>query len=168
MSELLIRKATAEDAENMITYLNMVGGESDNLLHGLSEFRVPVERVRSFIEAMNSSEKSIVLVGVIDGMIVSRAVLETYGNRRIAHRGSLSISVKQEYWHQGIATKMISEVIDFARRADLKVIEPEVLTENENAVSLYKKMGFEIMGTYQKFYCINGDYKDAYYMNLYL
>ena len=30
----IIREAVPEDAENMISYLNQVGGESDNLLHG--------------------------------------------------------------------------------------------------------------------------------------
>ena len=40
-----IREAVPDDAEKMILYLNQVGGESDNLLHGENEFVVPHEGV---------------------------------------------------------------------------------------------------------------------------
>ncbi|MBO7136326.1 MAG: hypothetical protein J6V73_06840 [Spirochaetaceae bacterium] len=42
----IIREAVPEDAEKMISYLNQVGGESDNLLHGENEFTVPIEGVK--------------------------------------------------------------------------------------------------------------------------
>ena len=34
MENIIIREATVDDAEEMISYLNIVGGESDNLMHG--------------------------------------------------------------------------------------------------------------------------------------
>ena len=39
----IIREAVPDDAENMISYLNQVGGESDYLLYGENEFNVPIE-----------------------------------------------------------------------------------------------------------------------------
>ena len=42
----IIREAVPDDAEKMIQYLNQVGGESDNLLHGANEFKVPIEGVK--------------------------------------------------------------------------------------------------------------------------
>ena len=32
----IVREALPDDAERMILYLNQVGGESDNLLHGMN------------------------------------------------------------------------------------------------------------------------------------
>lgn len=36
--QLVLRKPIIEDAESIIEYLNLVGGESDNLLFGKDEF----------------------------------------------------------------------------------------------------------------------------------
>lgn len=38
MQEVIIRKASVEDAAAIIDYLNQVGGESDNLLFGANGF----------------------------------------------------------------------------------------------------------------------------------
>ena len=54
----IIREADSDDAEKMILYLNQVGGESDNLLHGENEFIVPIEGVR---RKLASNMKNIVL-----------------------------------------------------------------------------------------------------------
>ncbi|MEA4960851.1 hypothetical protein [Lutispora sp.] len=46
--KLILRKPKVEDAENMIKYLNLVGGESDNLLFGKDEFRLTVEQEKEY------------------------------------------------------------------------------------------------------------------------
>ncbi len=33
MENIVYREATMDDAEEMISYLNLVGGEADNLMH---------------------------------------------------------------------------------------------------------------------------------------
>ena len=52
----IIREADSDDAEKMILYLNQVGGESDNLLHGENEFIVPVEGVKRKLARSKESE----------------------------------------------------------------------------------------------------------------
>ena len=45
MDNIVFREAEIDDAEEMISYLNIVGGESDNLMHGPDGFKVPIEAV---------------------------------------------------------------------------------------------------------------------------
>ena len=45
MDNIVIREAQIDDAEEMISYLNIVGGESDNLMIGPNGFNVQVEAV---------------------------------------------------------------------------------------------------------------------------
>lgn len=168
MRELIIRKAIKDDAEKIIEYLNLIGGESENLLFGENEFNMPIESERSFIESMNNSDRNILLVGLVNKEIVSIASLQGYERERIAHRGNMGVSVKKKYWHKGIATKMINELIKFAKSANITVIELEVKSENTNAIDLYEKMGFEKIGVYKNFVKINDKYYDNYLMNLYL
>jgi len=70
---LVIRKLTAEDAVEMIEYLNEIGGESDNLLRGKNEFDLTVEQEIELIEKTNSDPHMFMIVGVINGRIISAA-----------------------------------------------------------------------------------------------
>ena len=51
MENIVIREAEIDDAEEMISYLNIVGGESDNLMHGPNGFKAPIEAVKRRIQA---------------------------------------------------------------------------------------------------------------------
>ena len=50
----------------------------------------------------------------------------------------------------------------------MQVIHLGVKADNENAIKLYKKLGFEKIGVYKNFFKINGIYYDEILMNLYL
>ena len=67
MENIIIREAAAEDAEEMIAYLNIVGGESDYLMHGANGFRVPAEGVRRRIQASHESDNSVILIALDGG-----------------------------------------------------------------------------------------------------
>ncbi len=167
--ELTIVKAGLEDAAAMIEYLNVVGGESDNLLFGKGEFNISVEQEQAFLTNINNSSNSIMLLGKSDGVIVSIGSLSGNTKARIAHRGEIAISVKKEYWGCGIATSMMKELIKFGKEeANIEVIQLEVKADNKNAIRLYEKLGFKKIGTYEKFFKIDGQYYDAILMNLYL
>ena len=68
---LTIRKASPSDAKYIVEYLNIVGGESDNLLFGKNEFHLSEQDEAKYIDNMNSSENSIMIIGIIDNIIVS-------------------------------------------------------------------------------------------------
>lgn len=168
MNNLVIRKATPDDAEKMLEYLNQVGGESDNLLFGLNEMQISIEQEKSFIETVNNSSKDIMLLGLVDNEIASIASFQGFGRKRIAHRGEVAISVKKEYWHRGIGTKMMESLIDFAKSAQFSIVELKVKSDNVNAIALYEKLGFERIGTHKKFFKINDRFYDAELMSLFL
>ncbi len=168
MDNLIIRKAIPDDAENILAFLNQVGGETDNLLFGLNEFIMPIKQEQEYIESINNSNNSIMLIGIIDNEIASVASIQGFSRKRIAHRGNIAVSVKKVFWHQGIGKKMMMELIKFAKEASITVVELEVKSDNHGAIALYEGLGFERIGTYNKFFYIDGRYYDAYLMNLYL
>lgn len=168
MNHLHIREAMPEDAKKILCYLNQIGGESDNLLFGLNEFNLPLEKEKEFLQAMKEADKSIMLLGEVEDEIIAIASIQGFTRKRIEHRGNLAISVMKKYWHQGVGTKMMQELIAFAQSAGITVLELEVKAENQNAIALYEKVGFEKIGLYKKFFKINDVYYDSYLMNLYL
>ena len=160
----IIREAVPDDAENMISYLNQVGGESDNLMHGANEFKVPVEGVKRKLAMSKDSENSIILIALDNDRIIARAELDGYYPARIRHRAVLSISVKKEYWNRGIGTDMLNRLIEQAKKMKLRVIELEVISDNARAISLYHKTGFSDIGLYKDYFNVNGIFKDAVIM----
>ncbi len=93
--ELLLRKPMEEDASAMIEYLNIVGGESDNLLFGENEFRFTVEQEKEHIKNINEDNNALMLLGVIDNQVVSISQVSAPNRKRIAHNSELAISVKK-------------------------------------------------------------------------
>ena len=160
----IVREALPDDAERMILYLNQVGGESANLLHGENEFNVPIEGVRRKLAMSKDSENSIVLIALENERIIARAELEGYYPARIRHRAKFSISVRKEYWNQGIGTEMLKRIIEQAKKMKISVIELEVISDNVRGIHLYHKMGFVDIGIYKKFFYVNGMFKDAVVM----
>lgn len=169
MSELIIRRADPFDAEDMLKYLNRIGGESDNLLFGKDGFKdISVEKEAAFIKNFKDTDNSIMLVGEKNNEIVAVCSLAGFDRERIAHRADLAISVEKAYCGQKIGQRMIEALIDFAKGSKLEVIELQVRCDNERAIALYENVGFEKIGTYKKFFKFGNEYADAYLMNLYL
>ena len=160
----IIREAVPDDAEKMILYLNQVGGETDNLLHGENEFTVPIEGVKRKLAVSKDSENSVVLIALKNEQIIARAELEGYYPARIRHRAVFSISVRKEYWNQGIGTEMIKRIVEQAKKMKLRIIELEVITDNGRGIHLYHKMGFADIGIYKDYFYVNGMFKDAVVM----
>ncbi|MCL2320629.1 MAG: GNAT family N-acetyltransferase, partial [Oscillospiraceae bacterium] len=113
--ELIINKVKKEDAKEMIEYLNLIGGESDNLTFGENGFNRSLEEEQNFIEELSKAKTSALLVGRINDEIVCTASIISPTKERLAHQCTIGMSVKKKYWNNGIATYLLSEVISFAR-----------------------------------------------------
>ena len=164
MENIVIREAEIDDAEEMISYLNIVGGESDNLMHGPDGFKAPVEAVKRRIQASHDADNSIILIALAGEKIIARAELAGYPGARLHHNAKLSISVRKDYWNKKIGTKLMTEIIECARKMNLRNIELEVVVDNKAAIALYHKMGFSDVGVYRNYWFANNVYSDAIVM----
>lgn len=166
---LLIDKAQKDDAKQVINYLNIVGGESDNLLFGANEFTMSVEEEENFIGNLEQSKSSALLVGKIEDEIVCFGSVMASSRERISHQSDLAVTVKKKYWGLGIGTFLMQALIEYAKQSEkTEILHLGVKCDNENAINLYKKMGFEEMGRYKRFFKIGEEYYDEILMNLYL
>ena len=69
-------------------------------------------------------------------------MIKTYNFRKIGC-SMCNISVKENYRHQGIAFFMLTKLLE---RNSKSTVELTVLKDNVNAINLYKKLGFKIIG----------------------
>ncbi|UNU73916.1 GNAT family N-acetyltransferase [Moraxella nasovis] len=89
--------------------------------------------------------------------------LETAERRR--HIGSFVIAVHDEHQGQGIGKKLLNTIIDLADNwLNLTRLELTVYTDNEKAIQLYQKFGFDIEGEHRQFAFRHGKFVNAYTM----
>lgn len=167
--KLIVRTALPTDAKEAVEYLNIIGGESNNLLFGKNEFRLNEEQEAEHIERVNNDPNSIMIVATVEDKLVSIALLRSPERKRIAHVSEFSISVKKEYWNLGIGSYVMEQLINFAKQNEtIKVVSLGVRSDNENAIKLYEKFGFKKIGTHKNYFNIDGDFYDEILMDLHI
>ena len=163
------REAEPSDAGKFLEYCKIVGSETDNLTFGAEGLPFTISQQADYIRKFAGNPGSIMIVAFDEGELIGTgAVSVVSGKPRFAHRREIAISVRKDYWGKGIGTGIMNVLMDFAKKSGAEVLELQVRSDNEAAISLYKKFGFEKIGTNEKFFKINGEFFAADYMNLYL
>lgn len=166
---LNLRKAVEQDAEELLAYCNLVGGESDFLTYGKNGCNRTVEQERQFLGDLQNQPNSIFLLGFIEKELVCSANLGAEQIERLAHNCELGITVQKKAWGLGAASILMQELIDFAKNhSTLRTIHLGVYANNEPAIHLYQKFGFQTVGRFQDYFLVDGRYCDELLMDLYL
>lgn len=155
MYEFIIEDAKPADAENVLSYLKMIGGESDNLSFGADGVPFSIEAEQSFIQSRLDSKEDVLYLVKYNGEIVGNGSINSLSGR-MSHRAELGISVRKDYWGKGIGTKLMSALISFARNAGFEILSLEVRSDNDRAIRLYERFGFKKIATYPGFMKIKG------------
>ena len=164
----LIREANIEDAENVIEYIKIVSDETDFLISDSSERKFTVRKEKEFLQNMQNSILEKMFLCEIENKIIGICSIEGVNKIRIKHRVDLAITVLKNYWGNKIGEKLIAYAIDYCKSNSIKKIELTVRIDNERAIKLYKKFGFEIEGEIKKFIYLGGNYYNCYFMGLLL
>lgn len=167
---MTLSEAQPENAEELMQYVAQAGRETDNLLVDENGLGFTVEQEESFLRSFCERDDTVMLAGRIDGKIVSTSQMSRKSPRfRSRHVGVLAITIAKQYWGLGAGTAIMNTLFDFARGIGIEVVELDVKADNERAIGLYKKMGFEVTGTYHKAMKFkDGSYHDNYLMQAFL
>jgi hypothetical protein len=166
--ELLVRNAVASDARALRETTQRTHAQTDYLLSYPDEQSVDDEQEARSLEETERSDNEVELVAVADGKIVGSAGVSAVRSRRkLAHRARFGISVLRDYWGLGIGRVLMESCIDCARRAGYTQLELEVVADNERAVSLYRRAGFEEYGRNPRGYrSTTAGYQELVHMRL--
>lgn len=165
--EVIIREAKKEDAQSMIDFYNLVGGETDFLSFGKNEFKRDLKEYESYLESTREEDNSIILLTIIDEQIAGIASINSNQKVRTKHVGTLGIVVAEQYCGLGLGGEMVDYLIEWAKLNGItKKISLLTREDNTRAIELYKKVGFETEGILKKDNYINGVYYNTLMMSL--
>ena len=160
MLNYTIRPMAAKDMEGF-NALRRMPGVMENTL-GL-----PSERVERNVEGYQhmGSDDHIFAAVLEDGTLIGTAGLNVHPNPRMRHGATLGILVHTGYQNMGVGTALMKAVLDLADNWLMLVrVELEVFADNERAIHLYEKFGFEKEGLMRMTAVRGGTYMDEYKM----
>ena len=166
--ELLVRNAVASDARALRDIMQRTHAETDYLLSYPDEQGSDDEQEARSLAETERSDNEVELVAVLDGWIVGSAGIAAVGGRRkVVHRARFGISILTEHWGMGIGRVLMEASIDCARQAGYTQLELEVVADNQRAVSLYRRAGFEEYGRNPRGYrSAAAGYQELVYMRV--
>ena len=146
--KILIRSVEPEDAAGMLQYMKIMLGETPFLLRTPEEFNFTPEEEAQMLAGCKNDPDCLMLVAENEGQIIASADVCPIGaTSRVQHRAELGISVRKDYWRQGIGSVLMDRLISFAKQSGFEQIELTVKSKNQRALRLYHKNGFIVYGT---------------------
>jgi L-phenylalanine/L-methionine N-acetyltransferase len=115
--------------------------------------------------AAESSPNLYSLVAEIDGRVIGEVSLLVNERARMRHTGGIGMMVDPEFQGRGVGRSLVDAVLDLADNwIGLHRIELQVYVDNEPAIRLYERAGFEKEGVLRDYALRAGRYVDAYTM----
>jgi putative acetyltransferase len=114
----------------------------------------------------DTSDGTYKLVAVVGDLVVGMLGLHTFPNNpRRKHAGTFGISVHDDWQGKGIGTELLRAALDMADNwLNLTRMELEVYADNEPAIHLYERFGFEREGRLRQHAFRDGQYVDSIVM----
>ena len=128
---------------------------------------LPSERVQHSIDGFQrfGPDDHIFVAVLEDGTVIGSAGLQVCANPRMRHVGTLGMLVHTDFQNQGVGTALMKAALELADNWLMLVrVELEVFADNERAIHLYEKFGFEKEGLLRMSVVRDGQYRDNYKM----
>lgn len=146
-SQIEIRPAVPDDAAALLAYLSVVGSESDNLTFGPEGPGLSEADERAYLARAATSDNSVVLVALHEGVIVGSLTFDGGRRPRTRHTGELGISVTRELTGQGIGRALLETLIEWAERGGVvRKLNLRSRVDNAGAIRLYERLGWVAEG----------------------
>ena len=154
--DITIRRAEPSDYEaiaKILTYPKVIWGTLQVPFPSVEQWR---KKIAEPPEGFYS------LVACIDREVVGQIGLHTFPHQpRRHHVGAIGMVVRDDWQGKGIGTQLMQAVVDLADKwLNLSRLELGVYPDNEPAIKLYKKFGFQVEGTE-----IGSAFRDGQYMD---
>ena len=100
-----------------------------------------------------------------DGTVIGTAGLHVEPNPRMRHVGGVGLMVHADYQNIGVGSALLKTLLNLADNwLMLARVELTVFADNERAIHLYEKLGFEKEGLKRMTTVRDGKYADEYMM----
>jgi RimJ/RimL family protein N-acetyltransferase len=159
-----VRRVDVSDAEGVVALNELLSRETSFMLRQPPEVESSIEKQRSVLERILRSNDEHMLVAEQDGELVGFAAAFRRPFERVRHSFALVIGVSKAFWGRGIGTALLDAIEEWVTSAGGSRLELTVIAENERALALYTRQGFEVEGVRRRSIYLDGRLVDELYM----
>lgn len=165
--KVVIRKACADDSVNLNELLRTIILETDHFGLEFDEFATTDEQQSHTISMFSQADNAILLVAILNDRIVGNLSFRGGSSKKFHHTGEFGVQVLRDYWNLGIGKELIKHLINWAKEnKSISKISLRVRSDNQNAIHVYKKLGFNEEGNLKNEMMSKGLLYDLTYMGL--
>ncbi|MGT2846818.1 GNAT family N-acetyltransferase [Streptococcus massiliensis] len=159
------RKLYSKDIDDYYDYLNQLDTETDFMMFEPKEreLKVGKEKIAGWLKNANKNG-DFLLVATDNRKIIGHISAEKGKVNRTAHSAYIVLGVLKDYRGRGIGTEFFKRLDVWAQENRIVRLELSVATNNDAAIHLYQKNGFEVEGRKVKTMLVKGQYRDEYIM----
>ena len=103
------------------------------------------------------------LLCIFNGQFAGYAMVKGNVATRTQHVAQLRIGVKEQFEGHGIGTALLTQCEIWAKEHGIARLEANVMSYNEKALALFKKLNYSVEGTRQQAVKIDNDFIDELY-----
>ncbi|MEK4385597.1 GNAT family N-acetyltransferase [Solibacillus sp. FSL W7-1464] len=165
--KIIIRKADESDTPQILAVMKDAE-QSGFMLFAPGERNMAPASLSKLITSINQSPTSGFFIAEHEDEISGYLLLKTETLSRTSHRAQIAVGVQSKSRGKGVGTALFDYMIQRAKETQLHRLELTVIEHNEQAVHLYKKMGFEVEGVKRDSLLVDGHFVNELYMSLLL
>ncbi len=166
--DIVIRPATLDDAAGVGQHHHEISLETDiDVPMRPGDMPMDRESLERYIEHFTEPDNSTAIVAEVDGKIVGLLLAQGGKPRIFQHVLEIGIAVNREYRGQGIGTRLMQAIIEWAQASEvIKRVQLDVYTRNQGAIKMYERLGFANEGCRRKALRHDDEYVDLYPMSI--
>ena len=134
-----VRLYEQDDFEGLVSMYSTLSEET-------LKWALPPYDRRKIAAWIDDLPSTIMLVAVSEDKIVGHLMITTMPSRRVRYTGELHVFLHQDFQNVGLGAAMTGESLRLARARGMHRIGLFVVSDNERAIRLYEKLGFEREG----------------------
>ncbi|WP_159084658.1 GNAT family N-acetyltransferase [Dongshaea marina] len=161
----MIRQAEIKDAPQLLDLFSTLDSESDFMLYEAGERSTTLEQQQGILENFSRCEEDVMLVCEQEELILGFIVGIGGKANKNRHCTYLAMGVKASHSGQGIGYQLLQALQEWAQQRRCHRIELTVVANNQRAIDLYKRSGFEAEGVKRDALKIRGQFVDEIYMS---
>jgi L-amino acid N-acyltransferase YncA len=161
-ARVLVRPLTADDRQALLDLFLPVGPEDKRYIrHDVNDPAV----VEAWIDQLDY-DKVLPLVAEVNHRLVGVSSIHfRLGAER--HRAEVRIFLAKDFRQRGVGTRMLSGLIEIARRRSLYLLQVEIVSDQSHMIKAFQNLGFETKCVLEDFYMLpDGDLRDVYFLVL--
>ena len=161
---IIIRIPSHDDLEEIMAFYNKLINEDTFILRYGKPVTLEEEKkwLQDVMEKINKKQ-AVFLQAYFENHLIGQIEV-TRGIYRKRFTGLVHIAIDIDFRREGIAEELLKRAGNEARKLGIKILNLTLFENNQPALNLYKKMGFQIFGTLPKSIELRGQMLDEIYM----